>query len=146
MKYAKQRKEAVLRKMLPPSNRTIQEIAAEKGISVATLYLWRKAARCEGRLLPDGEDPPRTSGFTPSATTPSPLASGYIRRAFREPPSLPPSCVSTDLPAATRRSSVAFVLRVVIPEPLLPSNAGPFYQTSCRYWVFEAPKSFAVSL
>ncbi|MBU2847732.1 transposase [Acidithiobacillus ferriphilus] len=47
MKYAKERKEAVLRKMLPPSNRSIQEIAAEESISEATLYLWRKAARGE---------------------------------------------------------------------------------------------------
>ncbi len=55
MKYSAERKEAVLKKMLPPNNRSIREIAAEEGISEATLYNWRKTARAEGRLLPDGD-------------------------------------------------------------------------------------------
>jgi len=55
MRYSVERKEAVLKKMLPPNNRNIREIAEEEGISEATLYNWRKAARAEGRLLPDGD-------------------------------------------------------------------------------------------
>ncbi len=55
MRYSAERKEAVLKKMLPPNNRSIREIAEEEGISEATLYNWRKAARAEGRLLPDGD-------------------------------------------------------------------------------------------
>jgi len=58
MRYTPERKEAVLRKMLPPHNRSIPELAEEEGISEATLYNWRKAARAEGRLLPDGEQSP----------------------------------------------------------------------------------------
>ena len=58
MRYPAKRKEAVLKKMLPPNNRSIREIAEEEGISVATLYNWRKAARAEGRLLPDGDQTP----------------------------------------------------------------------------------------
>lgn len=58
MGYPKQRKEAVLKKMLPPSNKTIAEISKEEGISEATLYKWRKAARAEGRLMPDGDMSP----------------------------------------------------------------------------------------
>ena len=58
MRYSAERKEAVLRKMLPQNNRSIREIAAEEGISEATLYNWRKAARAEGRLLPDGDQTP----------------------------------------------------------------------------------------
>ncbi len=54
MRYSPERKEAVLKKMLPPANKTIKEIAREEGISEATLYNWRKGARAEGRLLPDG--------------------------------------------------------------------------------------------
>lgn len=49
------RREAVLRKMLPPESKSLAEIAQEEGISVATLYNWRKAARAEGRLIPDGD-------------------------------------------------------------------------------------------
>jgi len=58
MGYPKERKEAVMKKMLPPNNKTIREIAREEGISEATLYNWRKAARAEGRLLPDGDSTP----------------------------------------------------------------------------------------
>ena len=52
-RYSDERKEAVLRKMLPPHNRPLGELAAEEGISEATLYNWRRAARDQGRLLPD---------------------------------------------------------------------------------------------
>lgn len=53
MKYSHERKEAVLKKMLPPQNRPIAHLAAEEGISTATLYAWRKQARAQGHLLPD---------------------------------------------------------------------------------------------
>ena len=62
MGYSNKRKEAVLKKMLPPNNRTIPELAAEEGIPKTTLYNWRKAARAEGRLLPDGETTPQGWG------------------------------------------------------------------------------------
>ena len=58
MRYPRERKEAVLKKMLPPDNKTIKELSQEEGISEATLYNWRKAARAEGRLLPDGDSTP----------------------------------------------------------------------------------------
>ncbi len=45
MRYSPERKEAVLRKMLPPHNRSIPELAEEEGISEGTLYNWRRA--CE---------------------------------------------------------------------------------------------------
>jgi transposase-like protein len=57
-RYPKERKEAVLKKMLAPNNKTIKELAQEEGISEVTLYSWRKAARAEGRLMPDGDNAP----------------------------------------------------------------------------------------
>ena len=45
MGYPRERKEAVLKKMLPPNNQTISEISKEGGICEGTLYNWRKAAR-----------------------------------------------------------------------------------------------------
>jgi transposase-like protein len=48
----------VLRKMLPPHNRPLAALAAEEGISEATLYQWRRDAREQGRLLPDGATGP----------------------------------------------------------------------------------------
>ena len=59
MSYPRERKEAVLKKMLPPNNKTIPEISKEEGISEGTLYNWRKAARAEGRLMPDGDTTPK---------------------------------------------------------------------------------------
>jgi hypothetical protein len=38
MGYPRERKEAVLKKMLPPQSKTIPEIAKEEGIVVGTLY------------------------------------------------------------------------------------------------------------
>jgi hypothetical protein len=57
-KYSEERREAVLRKMLPPHNRPLKELAAEEGISEATLYNWRRQARAQGRLLPDADTGP----------------------------------------------------------------------------------------
>lgn len=58
MGYSPERKQAVLKKMLPPNNRPIAEIAKEEGISEATLYNWRTQARNEGRLMPNSDNTP----------------------------------------------------------------------------------------
>lgn len=58
MRYSRERKEAVIRKMLPPYNKTIPKISREEGISEPTLYAWRQAARAKGRLLPNGDATP----------------------------------------------------------------------------------------
>lgn len=58
MRYPVARKEAVLRKMLPPNNQPIAKIAKAEGISEATLYNWRTKARNDGRLLPDSDSMP----------------------------------------------------------------------------------------
>ena len=48
MRYSPERKEAVLKKMMPPHNRTIRQLAVEEGISEATLYNWHQQARTKG--------------------------------------------------------------------------------------------------
>lgn len=58
MQYPKERKEAVLAKLMPPHNRTVADLAREEGISTATLYNWRKEAREQGRLLPEHSSEP----------------------------------------------------------------------------------------
>jgi len=55
MRYSKERKEAILKKMLPSENKSMAEISQEEGIAIGTLYNWRNAARQKGQLLPDGE-------------------------------------------------------------------------------------------
>lgn len=56
MGYPVERKESVLKKMLPPNNMSIAALAKEEGISDATLYNWRTQARNQGRLMPDSDN------------------------------------------------------------------------------------------
>jgi transposase-like protein len=58
MRYSPERKETVLRKMMPPHNRSISQLAIEEGISEATLYNWRNEARSKGILMPDADSGP----------------------------------------------------------------------------------------
>lgn len=62
MGYSPERKEAVLKKLLPPSSLSVTALAKEEGISDATLYNWRKQARAQGRLMPDSDNTP--NGWT----------------------------------------------------------------------------------
>jgi len=58
MGYSVERRESVLKKMLPPNNVSIAALSKAEGISDATLYLWRKQAREQGRLMPDSDTTP----------------------------------------------------------------------------------------
>jgi hypothetical protein len=40
--YPAERKEAILRQMMPPENRPVSALAKENGISEQTLYTWRR--------------------------------------------------------------------------------------------------------
>jgi len=57
MKYSLERKESVLRKLLPPDARSVSEVSEEEGICTATLFNWRKAARIKGQSVPDSKRP-----------------------------------------------------------------------------------------
>jgi len=58
MHYSKKRKETVLKKMMPPNNKSIPQISREEGIPESTLYTWRTKAREAGVLLPAGSNTP----------------------------------------------------------------------------------------
>ena len=58
MRYTTERREAVLKKMMPPHPRPISQLAKEEGISEATLYKWRQEARQKGVLLPNADTEP----------------------------------------------------------------------------------------
>ena len=51
-RYSAERKAAILRKLLPPMNNSVAEVARQEGISDVTLYAWRKAAKQEGKPVP----------------------------------------------------------------------------------------------
>lgn len=42
VRYTKEQKEAVVKRMMPPNNESVSQIAEEMGISDASLYKWRK--------------------------------------------------------------------------------------------------------
>ena len=54
MKYSKRIKSSALRKVLPPENRSVPEVAQEMGISDQTIYNWKKRAE-NGTLALDAE-------------------------------------------------------------------------------------------
>lgn len=57
-RYSRERKEAVIRRMMPPENTPVPVLAHETGISNVTLYHWRKQARAKGLVVPgDGRNP-----------------------------------------------------------------------------------------
>lgn len=59
-RYSEERKAAVLKKLLPPMNRTVVSVSVEEGISDVTLYSWLKQCRQKGMPVPGnrntGED------------------------------------------------------------------------------------------
>jgi len=50
--YSSERKEAVLKKLLPPYNMTVAEVARQEGITAKTLYNWRYNAKKQGLPVP----------------------------------------------------------------------------------------------
>lgn len=51
-RYSNERREAVLKKLLPPYNMTVSDVAQQEGMSEQTLYNWRKQARIKGAPVP----------------------------------------------------------------------------------------------
>ena len=54
MKYSKELKESMIRRMLPPNNDSAYALAQETGISEGTLRIWKRQA-LEGGYSPDGQ-------------------------------------------------------------------------------------------
>ncbi|WP_443088413.1 IS3 family transposase [Vibrio sp. McD22-P3] len=48
-----ERKEAILKKLLPPYSMSVSELSKEEGISTATLYHWRQQLRRSGAAVPN---------------------------------------------------------------------------------------------
>ena len=48
-----ERKEAILKKLLPPYSMSVKKVSEEEGISTATLYHWRQQLRRSGAAVPN---------------------------------------------------------------------------------------------
>jgi transposase-like protein len=56
VRYSEERKTSILKKLLPPHNRAVPEVAREEGISDQSLYNWLKQARNKGFVVPGKKD------------------------------------------------------------------------------------------
>lgn len=56
--YSPERKAAVIARMLPPHNLSINQLSREEGIPSNTLYGWRSQAGISGRIAETGFRPP----------------------------------------------------------------------------------------
>ena len=55
-RYSEERKQAIIKRMIPPDNTPVSRLVEETGISDCTLYTWRKEARMKGLVVPgDGK-------------------------------------------------------------------------------------------
>jgi transposase-like protein len=55
-RYSLERREWMIRQMMPPLNRSIAELSEDTGITTATLYAWRREAKARGVVVPgDGK-------------------------------------------------------------------------------------------
>jgi transposase-like protein len=57
-RYSPERKEALLKKLLPPINLSVAELARQEGVSEQTLYTWRKQAKAGGAAVPGDKNLP----------------------------------------------------------------------------------------
>ncbi|MGF6969334.1 hypothetical protein OKW43_006429 [Paraburkholderia sp. WC7.3g] len=56
--YSEERKEAPVRRMMPPENVLVSALVRETGITEQTLYVWRREAKGKGLAVPvDGKNP-----------------------------------------------------------------------------------------
>ena len=56
--YSAERKEALLRRMMPPENALVSALARETGVAEQTLYAWRRQVKAQGVPVPgDGKNP-----------------------------------------------------------------------------------------
>lgn len=55
LRFSEERKSAVLKKLLPPHNCSVPDVAREEGVSEQTLYNWRKKRRDKGLPVPGNE-------------------------------------------------------------------------------------------
>jgi transposase-like protein len=54
-RYSPERKEVILKKMLPPHSLSVAQLSKDEGICEATLYNWRKAFRGSGGVVPNSQ-------------------------------------------------------------------------------------------
>ena len=54
-RYSQEFKYSIIKKMMPPENKSVGEISRETGLSEGTLHKWKKEAKAKGFVITDGE-------------------------------------------------------------------------------------------
>ncbi|WP_430383886.1 IS3 family transposase [Anoxynatronum buryatiense] len=54
-RYSQEFKYNIIKKMMPPENKSVSAISQETGLSEATLFKWKKEAKAKGFVITDGE-------------------------------------------------------------------------------------------
>lgn len=57
-RYSTERKESILKKLLPPNNMTVAAVAKVEGVSEQTLYNWRSEIKQKGQPVPGNKSTP----------------------------------------------------------------------------------------
>jgi transposase-like protein len=114
-RYSPERKAALLKKLLPPLNLSVAEVARQEGISEVTLYAWRKQAKAEGAVVPGDkklpDDWPAEAKFAvvlEAATLSEIELSEYCRRKGLYPEQVNAwrqACINGQLSAQTQRQA-----------------------------------------
>lgn len=114
-RYSPERKAALLKKLLPPLNLSVAEVARQEGISEVTLYAWRKQAKVEGAVVPGDkklpDDWPAEAKFAvvlEAATLSEIDLSEYCRRKGLYPEQVNAwrqACITGQLSAQTQRQA-----------------------------------------
>ena len=55
-RISSERKQHILKKLLPPANMSVQEVSDSEGVSVSTIYKWRQEAKERGEPVPGKKD------------------------------------------------------------------------------------------
>lgn len=56
--YSAERRESLVRRMMPPENASVSLLARESGITEQTLYTWRRQVKAQGMVVPgDAKNP-----------------------------------------------------------------------------------------
>jgi len=62
-RYSKEFKDNIIKQMMPPTNKSINQLSNETSISEQTLYAWKRAAKSTGIAAPAGESSERWSSI-----------------------------------------------------------------------------------
>lgn len=75
-RFSSERKQNILKKLLPPANMSVQDVSDTEGVSVSTIYKWRQEAKERGEPVPGKKD--TTENWSAEAKLATVMATGAM--------------------------------------------------------------------